>query len=203
MRPCLVLEDSTVLAGRLGAIMTWRSARLVFATSMTGYFRRSSPTPPSPASWSTFTQPMIGNYGVRRRASRSAQPARGRRSSARAGNAAPCRARGVLRLAGRARRRRPARASMRGCCRRPPARRRHRCAPPFPPASAGAAGGASRSFARPATRWPGRRWPAGSPCPTRACLPWRWRPSAPTSRFSTTASSRSIVRLARAGTERG
>ena len=69
----LVLEDGTVLAGEpYGAIGT-AVGELVFITSMTGY--QEIVTDPSFAGQLiTFTQPMIGNYGVEAGSSESDRP---------------------------------------------------------------------------------------------------------------------------------
>jgi len=69
----LVLEDGTALAGEsYGAIGT-AVGELVFVTSMTGY--QEIVTDPSFAGQLiTFTQPMIGNYGVEPDVSESALP---------------------------------------------------------------------------------------------------------------------------------
>ena len=69
----LVLEDGTVLEGRpYGAVGT-AVGELVFITSMTGY--QEIVTDPSFAGQViTFTQPMIGNYGVEADVNESPQP---------------------------------------------------------------------------------------------------------------------------------
>jgi carbamoyl-phosphate synthase small subunit len=73
MSALLVLEDGTVLPGeRYGATGT-AVGELVFITSMTGY--QEIVTDPSFAGQMvTFTQPMIGNYGVETDTSESERP---------------------------------------------------------------------------------------------------------------------------------
>jgi len=69
----LVLEDGTVLEGRAYGAIGAATGELVFTTSMTGY--QEIVTDPSfEGQVITFTQPMIGNYGVETDASESAQP---------------------------------------------------------------------------------------------------------------------------------
>jgi carbamoyl-phosphate synthase small subunit len=69
----LVLEDGTVYRGRPYAAHGIAVGELVFTTSMTGY--QEVVTDPSFAGQLvTFTQPMIGNYGVEADASESAAP---------------------------------------------------------------------------------------------------------------------------------
>jgi carbamoyl-phosphate synthase small subunit len=69
----LVLEDGTVYRGRPYAGRGLAVGEVVFTTSMTGY--QEVVTDPSFAGQLvTFTQPMIGNYGVEPEASESARP---------------------------------------------------------------------------------------------------------------------------------
>jgi carbamoyl-phosphate synthase small subunit len=69
----LVLEDGTVYRGRPYAAHGIAVGELVFTTSMTGY--QEVVTDPSFAGQLvTFTQPMIGNYGVEPAASESDSP---------------------------------------------------------------------------------------------------------------------------------
>jgi carbamoyl-phosphate synthase small subunit len=69
----LVLEDGTVFRGRPYAGQGIAVGELVFTTSMTGY--QEIVTDPSFAGQIiTFTQPMIGNYGVEADASESPAP---------------------------------------------------------------------------------------------------------------------------------
>jgi carbamoyl-phosphate synthase small subunit len=69
----LVLEDGTVLEGRAYGATSTAVGELVFTTSMTGY--QEVVTDPSFAGQViTFTQPMIGNYGVEAGASESSRP---------------------------------------------------------------------------------------------------------------------------------
>jgi carbamoyl-phosphate synthase small subunit len=69
----LVLEDGTVLEGLPYAARGTAVGELVFITSMTGY--QEIVTDPSFAGQMiTFTQPMIGNYGVERDVSESEHP---------------------------------------------------------------------------------------------------------------------------------
>ena len=124
MTALLVLEDGTVLEGEAYGGTGTAVGELVFITSMTGY--QEIVTDPSFAGQMiTFTQPMIGNYGVEADASESNRP-QARAVIVREGrNAAPAGAGGLLRLAGGSR-----------CDRHPgaghahadaaPARRRHR-----------------------------------------------------------------------------
>jgi carbamoyl-phosphate synthase small subunit len=69
----LVLEDGTVLEGEAYGAAGSAVGELVFITSMTGY--QEIVTDPSFAGQMvTFTQPMIGNYGVERDTSESDRP---------------------------------------------------------------------------------------------------------------------------------
>jgi carbamoyl-phosphate synthase small subunit len=69
----LVLEDGTVLEGRAYGATGTAVGELVFTTSMTGY--QEVVTDPSfSGQVITFTQPMIGNYGVEDDASESLRP---------------------------------------------------------------------------------------------------------------------------------
>jgi carbamoyl-phosphate synthase small subunit len=69
----LVLEDGTVLEGGAYGATGTAVGELVFITSMTGY--QEIVTDPSFAGQViTFTQPMIGNYGVEEDASESGRP---------------------------------------------------------------------------------------------------------------------------------
>ena len=69
----LVLEDGTVLEGAAYGATGTAVGELVFITSMTGY--QEIVTDPSFAGQViTFTQPMIGNYGVEEDASESTRP---------------------------------------------------------------------------------------------------------------------------------
>src|SRR3954449_7298851 len=69
----LVLEDGAVYRGRPYAAHGIAVGELVFTTSMTGY--QEGVTDPSFAEQLvTFTQPMIGNYGVEPHASESDRP---------------------------------------------------------------------------------------------------------------------------------
>ena len=73
MPALLVLEDGTVYRGRPYAAQGIAVGELVFTTSMTGY--QEVVTDPSFAGQLiTFTQPMIGNYGVEADASESDGP---------------------------------------------------------------------------------------------------------------------------------
>jgi carbamoyl-phosphate synthase small subunit len=73
MPALLVLEDGTVFRGRPYAGQGVAVGELVFTTSMTGY--QEVVTDPSFAGQLiTFTQPMIGNYGVEDDASESPAP---------------------------------------------------------------------------------------------------------------------------------
>ncbi len=74
MSAFLVLEDGTVHRGRPYGAHGIAVGEVVFTTSMTGY--QEVVTDPSFAGQLiTFTQPMIGNYGVEADASESASPA--------------------------------------------------------------------------------------------------------------------------------
>jgi carbamoyl-phosphate synthase small subunit len=74
MSAFLVLEDGTVHRGRPYGGHGVAVGEIVFTTAMTGY--QEVVTDPSFAGQLvTFTQPMIGNYGVEADASESAQPA--------------------------------------------------------------------------------------------------------------------------------
>jgi carbamoyl-phosphate synthase small subunit len=69
----LVLEDGAVLEGRPYGASGTAVGELVFTTSMTGY--QEVVTDPSFAGQLiTFTQPMIGNYGVEADVSESSHP---------------------------------------------------------------------------------------------------------------------------------
>ena len=73
MTALLVLEDGTVLEGEAYGGTGTAVGELVFITSMTGY--QEIVTDPSFAGQMiTFTQPMIGNYGVEADASESNRP---------------------------------------------------------------------------------------------------------------------------------
>ena len=73
MASFLVLEDGTVYRGRPYAGHGLAVGEVVFTTSMTGY--QEVVTDPSFAGQLvTFTQPMIGNYGVEADASESSRP---------------------------------------------------------------------------------------------------------------------------------
>jgi carbamoyl-phosphate synthase small subunit len=73
MASFLVLEDGTVFRGRPYGANGLALGEVVFTTSMTGY--QEVVTDPSFAGQLiTFTQPMIGNYGVERDASESTRP---------------------------------------------------------------------------------------------------------------------------------
>ena len=73
MTALLVLEDGTVLEGEAYGGTGTAVGELVFITSMTGY--QEIVTDPSFAGQMiTFTQPMIGNYGVESDASESDRP---------------------------------------------------------------------------------------------------------------------------------
>ena len=73
MNGFLVLEDGTVFEGESVAAQGCAFGEVVFTTSMTGY--QEVVTDPSFAGQLvTFTQPMIGNYGVEPDASESAAP---------------------------------------------------------------------------------------------------------------------------------
>ena len=73
MTALLVLEDGTVLEGEAYGGTGTAVGELVFITSMTGY--QEIVTDPSFAGQMiTFTQPMIGNYGVEADASESDRP---------------------------------------------------------------------------------------------------------------------------------
>ena len=73
MSALLVLEDGTVLEGEAYGGTGTAVGELVFITSMTGY--QEIVTDPSFAGQMiTFTQPMIGNYGVEADASESDRP---------------------------------------------------------------------------------------------------------------------------------
>ena len=72
-RALLVLEDGTVLEGEAYGAVGTATGELVFTTSMTGY--QEVVTDPSyEGQVITFTQPMIGNYGVESDVSESARP---------------------------------------------------------------------------------------------------------------------------------
>jgi carbamoyl-phosphate synthase small subunit len=72
-RATLMLEDGTALTGRAYGAVGTAVGELVFTTSMTGY--QEVVTDPSFAGQViTFTQPMIGNYGVEADASESLLP---------------------------------------------------------------------------------------------------------------------------------
>ena len=72
-RATLMLEDGTALPGRAYGAVGTAVGELVFTTSMTGY--QEVVTDPSFAGQViTFTQPMIGNYGVEADASESLLP---------------------------------------------------------------------------------------------------------------------------------
>jgi len=74
MSAFLVLEDGTVHRGRPYGGHGVAVGEIVFTTAMTGY--QEVVTDPSFAGQLvTFTQPMIGNYGVEADASESAEPA--------------------------------------------------------------------------------------------------------------------------------
>jgi carbamoyl-phosphate synthase small subunit len=73
MSALLVLEDGTVLEGEAYGAVGQAVGELVFITSMTGY--QEIVTDPSFAGQVvTFTQPMIGNYGVESDTSESDRP---------------------------------------------------------------------------------------------------------------------------------
>ena len=73
MAAFLVLEDGTVYRGRPYAGHGVAVGEVVFTTSMTGY--QEVVTDPSFAGQLvTFTQPMIGNYGVEQDVSESSRP---------------------------------------------------------------------------------------------------------------------------------
>ena len=102
----LVLEDGTVYRGRPYAAHGIAVGELVFTTSMTGY--QEVVTDPSFAGQLiTFTQPMIGNYGVEPDGVGVGRPACPCRDRPRGPKRRTGRPDGLLRLAGRARRGRP------------------------------------------------------------------------------------------------
>jgi carbamoyl-phosphate synthase small subunit len=73
MTAWLVLEDGTALEGEAYGAIGVATGELVFITSMTGY--QEIVTDPSFAGQViTFTQPMIGNYGVETDSSESTRP---------------------------------------------------------------------------------------------------------------------------------
>jgi carbamoyl-phosphate synthase small subunit len=69
----LVIEDGTVYRGRPYAAHGIAVGELVFTTSMTGY-QEVATDPSFAGQLVTFTQPMIGNYGVEADASESSAP---------------------------------------------------------------------------------------------------------------------------------
>jgi carbamoyl-phosphate synthase small subunit len=88
MASFLVFEDGTVFRGRPYGGHGLAVGEVVFTTSMTGY--QEIVTDPSFAGQLvTFTQPMIGNYGVEAEASESERPAAGAVIVREGRNAAP------------------------------------------------------------------------------------------------------------------
>ena len=151
MSAFLVLEDGTVHRGRPYGAHGIAVGEVVFTTSMTGY--QEVVTDPSFAGQLiTFTQPMIGNYGVEDGRLRVGRAGRAGGDRARGPKRHAERARGLLRLAGRAGHRRPAgrrhaRDHPPAARRRLGARRRLDAAPPRSPRCSSSCGASRRCSA--------------------------------------------------------